>query len=102
MVLEVADSRMRSLSNEQRDQIATNFLLHGLDEAGRKDQCTRYATLSDGVGSAQTIEWTDDMRLLRAVSGSTHRSTVHDLEGREVIVVTDRRYEQPLRIRPFD
>jgi hypothetical protein len=103
VVLEVADGRMRPVSSERRDQIATNFRLHGLDEVGRKDQCTRYASLSDGVGSVdQTFEWTDAMRILRAVSGSTPRSTVYDLEGREVIVVTDRRYLQPLRIRPFD
>ena len=103
VVLEAVDGGIRAVSKEGHDQVATNFRLNGLDEVGRREQCTRYATLSDAVGSADgDFAWTDVMRLLRAVSGSTPRSAVYDLRDREVFVVTDRRYEQPIRIRPFD
>jgi choloylglycine hydrolase len=102
-VLEGVDGGMRAVSADRRDQVATNFRMHGLDEAGRRERCTRYETLSDAVASADSsFEWTDAMRLLRAVSGSTPRSAVYDLQEREVFVVTDRRYDEPVRIRPFD
>ena len=94
---------MRAVSADRRDRVATNFRMHGLDEAGRRERCTRYEMLSDAVASAdRDFEWTDTMRLLRSVSGSTPRSAVYDLQEREVFVVTDRRYDEPVRIRPFE
>ncbi len=102
-VLEAIGGTVEAVHPTEPWQVATNFLLHGHDESARRRQCTRYKALSQALTANRgRLDWTGAMALLRGASGATIRSTVYDLATRDVYVVTNSRFDRPLRIAHTD
>jgi len=95
-VVEFIDGEMSVISNDQRWQVATNFLVSEIQPVGANSPCERYSLAYQALAAAGgSVSQTEAMAILQRVSSpNTVWSAVYDMTTGEIQLVMGRNYDE--------
>jgi hypothetical protein len=95
-IVEYVDGEMRVIVNEERWQVATNFIVSEVLPLGADSPCQRYNRAYQALsGASGSISPDEAMAILDDVSGgNTLWSAVYDMSTGEIQVALDKKYDQ--------